>query len=134
MAALWPEGGDRLVNSRNPEPLSVSCGKWRPDRGCIGGAFFRPSFFFRTIVRPKVAFLNLIKPTKGFFVFVFVDGLSGFFVFLGRGQGLFLVRLAGFSPTNQVYTALETIAANLCWLPPLVGWLHERREKRASNA
>ena len=47
--------------------------------------------------------------------------------------GLFLVRLAGFSPTTQVYTALETIAANLCWLPPLVGWLHERREKRASN-
>ncbi len=47
--------------------------------------------------------------------------------------GLFLVRLAGFSPTNQIYTALETIAANLCWLPPLVGWLHERREKKASG-
>ncbi len=47
--------------------------------------------------------------------------------------GLFLVRLAGFSPTNQVYTALETIAANLCWLPPLVGWLHERREKKSST-
>jgi len=41
--------------------------------------------------------------------------------------GLLLVRLAGFRPDTQVYTALETIAANLCWLPPLVGWLHERR-------
>jgi hypothetical protein len=41
--------------------------------------------------------------------------------------GLLVARLIGFSPTTQVYTALETIAANLCWLPPLVGWLHERK-------
>jgi hypothetical protein len=41
--------------------------------------------------------------------------------------GLLSARLAGFSPTTQIYTALETIAANLCWLPPLVGWLQERR-------
>jgi hypothetical protein len=47
--------------------------------------------------------------------------------------GLFLVRLAGFSPTNQVYTAVETIVANLCWLPPFVGWLRERSEKRSSE-
>lgn len=42
--------------------------------------------------------------------------------------GLGLVRLAGFSPTTQLRTALETIAANLCWVPPLVGWARERRE------
>jgi hypothetical protein len=41
--------------------------------------------------------------------------------------GLLTVRLAGFSPTTQVYTALETIAANLCWVPPVVGWLVEKR-------
>jgi hypothetical protein len=41
--------------------------------------------------------------------------------------GLLGARLLGFSPTTQVYTAIETIAANLCWVPPLVGWLRERR-------
>lgn len=41
--------------------------------------------------------------------------------------GLFGARLAGFQPTTQIYTALETIAANLCWVPPLIGWLKERR-------
>ena len=41
--------------------------------------------------------------------------------------GLLLVRTAGFSPTTQVFTALETIGANLCWVPPLVGWITERR-------
>jgi hypothetical protein len=40
--------------------------------------------------------------------------------------GLLSARLMGFSPTTQVYTALETMAANLCWVPPLVGWLRER--------
>jgi len=40
--------------------------------------------------------------------------------------GLLAARLLGFSPTTQTYTALETIAANLCWLPPLVGWLGKR--------
>lgn len=42
--------------------------------------------------------------------------------------GLGVVRLTGFSPTTQLRTALETIAANLCWVPPLVGWVRERRE------
>ena len=28
--------------------------------------------------------------------------------------GLLLARLSGFSPTTQIYTALETIVANLC--------------------
>jgi len=41
--------------------------------------------------------------------------------------GLLGARLLGFSPTTQVYTAIETIAANLCWVPPLVGWLRERK-------
>ena len=40
--------------------------------------------------------------------------------------GLLTARLLGFSPTTQVFTALETIAANLCWVPPVVGWLAER--------
>jgi hypothetical protein len=43
--------------------------------------------------------------------------------------GLLVVRLLGFSPTTQKYTALETIAANLCWLPPVIGWLTTRRKK-----
>ena len=41
--------------------------------------------------------------------------------------GLFLARVSGFSPTTQTFTALETIAANLCWVPPLIGWMGERR-------
>ena len=43
--------------------------------------------------------------------------------------GLLSVRVFGFSPTTQVSTALETIAANLCWLPPLVGWILEKSQK-----
>jgi hypothetical protein len=43
--------------------------------------------------------------------------------------GLLGTRLLGFSPTTQVYTAIETIAANLCWVPPLVGWLRERKAR-----
>jgi hypothetical protein len=44
--------------------------------------------------------------------------------------GLLGARLLGFSPTTQVYTAIETIAANLCWVPPLIGWLREKGQKR----
>jgi hypothetical protein len=40
--------------------------------------------------------------------------------------GLFIARFLGFSPKTQVYTALETIVANLCWVPPLIGWLKEK--------
>jgi len=43
--------------------------------------------------------------------------------------GLLVGRLSGFSPTSQTYTALETIVADLCWVPPLVGWLKEREGK-----
>ena len=47
--------------------------------------------------------------------------------------GLLVARLLGFSPTTQTYTALETIAANLCWVPPLVGWLAEKHGGRAGR-
>ena len=52
--------------------------------------------------------------------------LSSLVIILIVPVGLFLVRSFGFSPTTQVYTALETMAANLCWIPPVVGWLRER--------
>ncbi|MEW5923721.1 MAG: hypothetical protein AB1746_07020 [Candidatus Zixiibacteriota bacterium] len=45
--------------------------------------------------------------------------------------GLLAVRLLGFSPTSQKYTALETIAANLCWLPVVVGWLAGKRKRES---
>ncbi len=53
--------------------------------------------------------------------------LSSLAVILIVPVGLLGVRLLGFSPTTQLFTALETVAANLCWLPPLVGWLRERQ-------
>ena len=53
--------------------------------------------------------------------------LTSLAVVLIAPLGLFLARLGGFSPTTQTYTALEAIAANLCWVPPLVGALAERR-------
>jgi hypothetical protein len=48
--------------------------------------------------------------------------------------GLLIVRFLGFSPTTQVRTALETIAANLCWIPPLIGWLTERYQANRIRA
>ncbi|WP_342305476.1 hypothetical protein [Methanolobus sp. ZRKC5] len=42
--------------------------------------------------------------------------------------GLLSARFLGFSPTTQTFTAFEAIAANLCWIPPLVGWFSERRK------
>jgi hypothetical protein len=55
--------------------------------------------------------------------------LTSLLVILIVPLGLLTARLLGFSPTTQTFTALETIAANLCWLPPLVGWLRERSSK-----
>ncbi len=40
--------------------------------------------------------------------------------------GLLSGRTLGFSPTTQTFTAFETIAANLCWIPPIVGWWVEK--------
>jgi hypothetical protein len=54
--------------------------------------------------------------------------LTSLAVILVVPVGLLAARLLGFSPTTQVRTAVETIAANLCWLPPLVGWQAERRQ------
>ncbi len=56
--------------------------------------------------------------------------LTGLVVVLAVPAGLLAARLLGFSPTTQTLTALETIVANLCWLPPAVGWWHERRAAR----
>jgi len=53
--------------------------------------------------------------------------LASLTVILVVPVALLFVRLLGFSPTTQVYTAIETIAANLCWIPPLAGWMSERR-------
>jgi len=47
--------------------------------------------------------------------------------------GLPLARLLGYGPTSQMSTALATIAANVCWFPPLVGWLGERHQPVAGN-
>jgi len=44
--------------------------------------------------------------------------------------GLLVGRTLGFRPTTQLLTALETIAANLCWVPPLIGWLRERNREK----
>jgi len=55
--------------------------------------------------------------------------LSSLAVILIVPIGLLAVRLLGFSPTTQKYTALETIAANLCWLPVVVGWLAGRMKR-----
>lgn len=52
--------------------------------------------------------------------------LASLLVILIVPIGLFLARVWGFRPTTQVFTALETIAANLCWVPPLVGMMAER--------
>jgi ABC-type phosphate transport system permease subunit len=53
--------------------------------------------------------------------------VAGLAVILAVPVGLVAARLLGFSPSTQVLTAIETIVANLCWVPPLVGWLMERR-------
>lgn len=54
--------------------------------------------------------------------------LASLSVIVAVPAGLLLARILGFSPSTQVLTALETIASNLCWIPPSVGWLAERRK------
>ncbi len=53
--------------------------------------------------------------------------VSGLALILIVPVGLLVSRLLGFSPTTQVLTAFEAIAANLCWIPPLLGSLAERK-------
>lgn len=52
--------------------------------------------------------------------------LASLFVITLVPFGLLGARILGFSPTTQTFTALETITANLCWVPPLVGWINEK--------
>ncbi len=59
--------------------------------------------------------------------------LAGLAVILVVPVGLAIARTLGFNPDTQVLTAVETIAANLCWIPPLVGWLSERRIRRPNT-
>ncbi len=53
--------------------------------------------------------------------------ISSLAIILIVPAGLLTARLLSFSPTTNFLTAVETVAANLCWLPPLVGLLVERR-------
>jgi hypothetical protein len=59
--------------------------------------------------------------------------VAGLGVLLIVPAGLLGARLLGFSPNTQLLTALETIVANLCWLPPTVGWLAERRARSGTE-
>lgn len=53
--------------------------------------------------------------------------VSSLAVILAVPTGLFCARLLGFTPSTQALTALEAAAANLCWLPPVVGNWAERQ-------
>ena len=53
--------------------------------------------------------------------------MTSLIVILTVPIGLLIVRLLGFSPDRNLLVAIETVAANLCWLPPLVGMLYERK-------
>ncbi|MBW7850994.1 MAG: hypothetical protein H3C38_10895 [Rhodospirillales bacterium] len=55
--------------------------------------------------------------------------LTSLAIVLVAPLGLFVGRAAGFSPNTQMLTAVETILANLCWLPPLVGWWTSGRNR-----
>jgi hypothetical protein len=83
------------------------------------GANVSGFIFFR---RKERSFLGTLK--RYFTDPVMVASLT---VILMSPLGLFSARVAGFSPTTQTFTALETIAANLCWLPPFIGWIAERK-------
>lgn len=82
------------------------------------GANISGLIFFR---KKEESWLNAIKQYTHHPVM-----LASLLVILIVPFGLIAARAEGFSPTTQTYTALETIAANLCWVPPLVGWLRER--------
>jgi hypothetical protein len=55
--------------------------------------------------------------------------MASLVVVLAVPFALLAARLLGFRPATQLLTAAETIAADLCWLPPLVGWWSERRAR-----
>lgn len=57
--------------------------------------------------------------------------LSGLVIIFVVPIGLAIARILGFSPSTQILTAVETIIANLCWIPPLIGWISEKRIDRS---
>lgn len=62
---------------------------------------------------------SLQKASKQYFTHPVM--VSSLIVILILPLILLLLRFSGFAPTTQVKAALETIVANLCWIPPLVG-------------
>lgn len=56
--------------------------------------------------------------------------VSGLFLILALPLVLLGGRLLGFSPRTQVLAATETVVANLCWIPPLVGSYFERKDRK----
>ena len=81
-------------------------------------------FLYRKERSFKKAFINYFKhPVM----------IASLIVVLFVPIGLFVARSMGFSPTTQVYTALETIAANLCWIPPLVGWMSQKKDRETKE-
>lgn len=58
--------------------------------------------------------------------------LTSLAIVLVAPLGLLIARAVGFSPETQILTALETILANLCWLPPIVGWWMARKGRNAT--
>ena len=69
---------------------------------------------------------SFFKATKAYFHQPVM--LASLLVIFAVPIGLLIARFMGFSPRTQILTAAETIVANLCWLPPFVGWLAERQK------
>lgn len=59
--------------------------------------------------------------------------LTSLIIILAVPIGLLAARILGFAPATHILTALETIFANICWLPPLVGWISERDSNQKQN-
>lgn len=59
--------------------------------------------------------------------------ISGLILVLGLPLLLLFGRIVGFRPETQVLAAAETMAANLCWIPPLVGTIAERRQQSSQG-
>ena len=56
--------------------------------------------------------------------------LTSLLIILVVPVGILLVRLFGFYPHTQKLVSLETIISNICWLPPFVGILWERKKRK----
>jgi hypothetical protein len=83
-------------------------------------------------IRTNISGVLFLKRTEG----SWSSGFSGYihhpvmlaslFVIIIVPFGLFGARVMGFSFTIQTFTALETIATNLCWVLLLKEWLNEK--------